>query len=60
MGGAHDEDVRSTSEGIVEDCAGLEVDLGVVTWGLASRGTVVVPDGKIIDGGGGGVEGPGL
>lgn len=47
---AQDEDVVTLAEGIGEDGAGAEVDIGVVTGGLAGRGTVEVPFGKLVNG----------
>lgn len=44
-----DEDVVTTAEGIGEDGNGTEVDIGVFTGSLASRGTVKVPLGEIIN-----------
>lgn len=41
--GAHDQDVRSASEGVLENALRLQEYLGVVTGGLLCRGTVKVP-----------------
>ena len=57
---AHHEDVGSSTEGIVEDSTGLEEDLRVISGSLASGGSVVVPDGELLDGSRGGAEGAGL
>lgn len=57
---AEDEDVVTLAEGVGEDRAGTEVDIGVVTGGLTGRGTVEVPLGELInalDGLGEGLQG---
>jgi len=42
-----DDDVGGATEGIGEDGGRSEVDIGVVTGGLESGGTIKVPDGKV-------------
>lgn len=44
-----DEDVVTLAEGVGEDGNRAEVDIGVVTGGLAGGGTVKVPFGKLVD-----------
>ena len=39
-----DEDVVTTTEGVLEDGSGAEVDVGVTTGGLVGGGTVEVPN----------------
>lgn len=39
-----DEDVVATTEGVLEDGSGAEVDVGVTTGGLVGGGTVEVPN----------------
>lgn len=46
---AEDEDVVTLAEGVGEDSARAEVDIGVVTGGLAGRGTVEVPLGELVN-----------
>lgn len=46
---AQDEDVVTLAKGVGEDGAGAEVDIGVVTGGLAGGGTVKVPFGEFVD-----------
>ena len=48
-GFAKDEDVVALSEGVGVDSAGAEVDVGVVTGGLAGGGTVEVPFGELVN-----------
>lgn len=43
-----DNDVGRAAEGVGEDGARAEVDVGVVTGGLVGGGTVEVPDGEIL------------
>jgi hypothetical protein len=47
---AEDEDVVTLPEGVGVDGNGADVDIGVVTGGLASGGAVKVPLGEFIDG----------
>lgn len=47
---ADDEDVGCQAEWIGEDGDGAEVDVGVVTRGLAGGGAVEVPLGEVLDG----------
>jgi hypothetical protein len=54
---AENEDVVTLAEGVGEDGDGAEVDIGVVTGGLASGGTVEVPLGELLNGGNGLGEG---
>lgn len=49
---AKDEDVVSTTERIGEDGDRAEVDIGVLARGLAGGGTVEVPLGELLNGGG--------
>lgn len=46
---AKNEDVVTLAEGVGEDSDGAEVDIGVVTGGLAGGGTVEVPLGELLD-----------
>jgi len=46
---AEDEDVVTLTEGVREDGDGTEVDIGVVTGGLAGGGAVEVPFGELVD-----------
>ena len=46
---AEDEDVVTLAEGVGEDSDGAEVDIGVVTGGLAGGGTVEVPLRELVD-----------
>jgi hypothetical protein len=46
---AEDEDVVTLAEGVGEDSAGTEVDIGVIAGGLAGGGTVEVPFGELVD-----------
>lgn len=46
-----DKDVLSLAEGVREDSNGANVDIGVVTGGLAGGGTVEVPLRELVDGG---------
>jgi hypothetical protein len=57
---AENEDIVTLAEGVGEDGDGAEVDIGVVTGGLASGGTVEVPLGELLNGGNGLGEGLGL
>lgn len=43
-----DDDVGRAAEGVREDGARAEVDVGVVTRGLVGGGTVEVPDGEVL------------
>lgn len=45
---SEDEDVGGATEGVGEDGNGLQVDVGVVTGGLAGGGTIEVPQGEIL------------
>jgi hypothetical protein len=45
---SEDDDVGRAAEGVGEDGAGAEVDVGVVTGGLLGGGAVEVPDGEIL------------
>mmetsp|Transcript_21456 Transcript_21456/g.54623 ORF Transcript_21456/g.54623 Transcript_21456/m.54623 type:complete len:350 (-) Transcript_21456:230-1279(-) len=45
---AHDEDVVTATEGILEDGAGNQVHLGVVAGGLAGGGAVIVPHRQVL------------
>jgi hypothetical protein len=54
---AENEDVVTLAEGVGEDGDRAEVDIGVVTGGLASGGTVEVPLGELLNGGNGLGEG---
>lgn len=47
---AEDEDVVTAAEGVREDGHGADVDVGVVTGGLAGGGAVKVPLWQLIDG----------
>lgn len=47
---AENEDVVTLAEGVGEDSDGAEVDIGVVTGGLAGGGTIEVPLGELLDG----------
>jgi hypothetical protein len=45
----HDEDVVAQPNGICVECDGAEVDIGVVTGGLAGGGTVEIPFWELFD-----------
>ena len=47
---AENEDVVTLAEGVGEDSDGAQVDIGVVTGGLAGGGTIEVPLGELLDG----------
>lgn len=47
---AENEDVVTLAEGVGEDGDGAQVDIGVVTGGLAGGGTVEVPLGELLNG----------
>lgn len=47
---AENKDVVALAEGVGEDSDGTEVDIGVVTRGLAGGGTVEVPFGELVNG----------
>lgn len=47
---AENEDVVTLAEGVGEDSDGAQVDIGVVTRGLAGGGTIEVPLGELLDG----------
>ena len=47
--GAHHEDVRGATEGVIKDSARLKKDLGVLSRGLAGGRAVIVPDGKVLN-----------
>jgi hypothetical protein len=53
---AEHKDVVAFPHGVLAHEGGLEEDLRVVARGLASAGTIVVPQGKLVDGLGHGVE----
>lgn len=46
---AEDEDVVALPEGVRVVCDGANIDIGVVTWGLAGGRAVEVPLGKLVD-----------
>ena len=46
----HDQDVVAAAEGVLEDAAGNQIDLGVVAGGLTGGGAIVVPVGKVLHG----------
>ena len=46
-----DKDVVTTTEGILEDGSGTEVDVRVVARSLVGGGTVKVPDTEVVNGG---------
>lgn len=50
---AENKDVVTLAEGIGEDRDGADVDIGVVSGGLAGGGTVEVPFGELVNGGDG-------
>lgn len=45
---SQDDDVGGATEGVGEDGAGAEVDVGVVTGGLLGGGAVEVPDREVL------------
>lgn len=47
-----DKDVISLAEGVREDSNGADIDIGVVAGCLTGRGTVKVPFGELVNGGG--------
>lgn len=49
---AKNEDVVAAAEGVGEESDGAEVDVGVSTGSLGGGGTVEVPLGKLVNGGG--------
>jgi hypothetical protein len=49
---AKNEDVVAAAEGVGEESDGAEVDVGVSTGSLAGGGTVEVPLGELVNGGG--------
>lgn len=49
VGFGEDKDVVAAAERVLEDSGRAEIDIGVVSRGLISRGTIKVPDSELAD-----------